>query len=52
MLMSVCLQSIVDELLCQKDDHDFTRLTVSFHVEFVIVWNYKVIACSIFRLTE
>lgn len=28
MLMSVCLQSIVDELLCQKDDHDFSRLMV------------------------
>lgn len=29
MLMSVCLQSIVDELLCQKDDHDFSSLTVN-----------------------
>lgn len=37
MLMSVCLQSIVDELLCQKDDHDFSRLTVRSRVKLLYI---------------
>lgn len=42
MLMSVCLQSIVDELLNQKDGHDLrhnvdTVLFHAFHTFFLVI---------------